>query len=238
MIDKLEEILVSSGLKPLEKSVLENFSHYYQAVCTANEVMNLTTLTTPDAFIKKHILDSLYLLDYLQPGEKVLDLGSGLGVPGLVLKLAKPELDLSVIDALEKRIKFLEQMVAQFNLTNVQMRHGRFEDLGREKDWREAYDLTLARGVADLPVLLEYALPFTKVGGRFIAMKGANVKEEVERSLLAIGLLGAKLEQVKFYQLPDGDKRALVIISKHAQTSDLYPRKPKTIKTKPLEKPV
>jgi len=177
-------------------------------------------------------------LDYLQPGEKVLDLGSGLGVPGLILKLANPELNLSVIDALEKRIKFLEQMVATFNLKNVETRHGRFEDLGREKDLREAYDLTLARGVADLPVLLEYALPFTKVGGRFIAMKGANVKEEVERSLLAIGLLGAKLEQVKFYQLPDGDKRALVIISKHAQTSDLYPRKPKTIKTKPLEKPV
>ena len=217
MIDKLEEILVSSGLKPLEKSVLENFSHYYQAVCTANEVMNLTTLTTPEAFIKKHILDSLYLLDYLQPGEKVLDLGSGLGVPGLVLKLAKPELNLSVIDALEKRIKFLEQMVATFNLQTVEMRHGRFEDLGREKDWREAYDLTLARGVADLPVLLEYALPFTKVGGRFV-----------------IGFLGGRLEKVEFYTLPDGEKRALVIITKNAHTPDTYPRKPKMIKNKPL----
>lgn len=234
MIDKLEEILVSSGFKPLEKSVLENFSHYYQAVCTANEVMNLTTLTTPEAFIKKHILDSLYLLDYLQPGEKVLDLGSGLGVPGLVLKLAKPELNLSVIDALEKRIKFLEQMVATFNLQTVEMRHGRFEDLGREKDWREAYDLTLARGVADLPVLLEYALPFTKVGGRFIAMKGANVEDEVERSLLAIGFLGGRLEKVEFYTLPDGEKRALVIITKNAHTPDTYPRKPKMIKNKPL----
>lgn len=234
MKDELEKILVSSGFKPLEKSVLENFSRYYQAVCTANEVMNLTTLTTKDAFIKKHILDSLYLLDYLQAGEDVLDLGSGLGVPGLILKLAQPELKLTLIDALEKRVKFLSQMVADFHLTEVQARHGRFEDLGKEKGLREAYDLTLARGVADLPVLLEYALPFTKVGGRLIAMKGAKVQDEVERSLLAIGLLGGKLEKVAFYTLPDGEKRALVIISKHAHTPDTYPRKPKIIKNKPL----
>lgn len=230
---ELVDLLEKTDLEPVSKSVLDDLNRFYEHVVSINQGMNLTALTERKDFSEKHLLDSLYLLPFLE-GECILDLGSGLGVPGLVLKLVRPNLKLSLIDALQKRVSYLNETIALFGLAEAEAIHGRFEDLGHSPSYREGFDTVVARAVADLPVLLEYALPFVKEGGLFIAMKGKNASEELERALTALKVLGGNLALTKAYHLPSGDERQLILIRKTAKTPNNYPRKPHNIKKKPL----
>lgn len=230
---ELANLLERTDLELVSKSVLEDFDRFYDHVIEVNQAMNLTSLTEREVFAEKHLLDSLYLLPYLK-GKAILDLGSGLGVPGLVLKMADSSLKLSLMDALKKRVDYLNTLVEGFKLKDTKAIHGRFEDLGHEEAYRERFDTVVARAVAGLPVLLEYALPFVKEGGYFIAMKGKNVSEELEVSHKSLEALGGRLSDEIYYNLPSGDERALIIVEKIGKTPKNYPRKPHIIKKKPL----
>ena len=193
---------------------------YAQRLVAWNEKMNLTGITDPDGILEKHFIDSIEPLRFVEipRNARVIDVGTGAGFPGLPLLIARPDLDLTLADSLHKRLVFLKDE--------------RAEILGKDPDYREQYDIATARAVAPLPVLCEYCLPFVKVGGAFLALKGAE--DEVAAAKCAIATLGGELEQNVSYKLPNGDSRHLVVVRKISQTPTKYPRKPKKIDTKPL----
>lgn len=230
---ELANLLSKTDLEPVSQGVLDDLNRFYEHVIRVNQVMNLTSLTSREDFSEKHLLDSFYLLPHLE-GNNLLDLGSGLGVPGLVLKLTQPKLQVTLVDALKKRVEYLTETISDFNLEEIKAIHGRFEDIGQDKNYRESFDTVVARAVADLPLLLEYAIPFVKIGGIFIAMKGKNAPLELSRAQQAIVQLGADLEKSLNYTLPSGDERHLLIFRKLSSTPKTYPRKPHIIKKKPL----
>ena len=194
---------------------------YAQRLVAWNEKMNLTGITDPDGILEKHFIDSIEPLRFVEipRNARVIDVGTGAGFPGLPLLIARPDLDLTLADSLHKRLV-------------AERVHARAEILGKDPDYREQYDIATARAVAPLPVLCEYCLPFVKVGGAFLALKGAE--DEVATAKCAIATLGGELEQNVSYKLPSGDSRHLVVVRKISQTPTKYPRKPKKIDTKPL----
>lgn len=206
---------------------------YAQRLVRWNEKMNLTGITDPDGILEKHFIDSLELLRFVEipGGARLIDVGTGAGFPGVPLLIARPDLDLTLADSLHKRLVFLEDVLSSCGLLAERV-HERAEILGKDPDYREQYDFAVARAVAPLPILCEYCLPFVKVGGAFLALKGAE--DEVGSAKHAIATLGGELEQNVSYKLPGGDNRHLVVVRKISQTPTKYPRKPKKIDTKPL----
>ena len=199
-----------------------------------NQNVNLTALTDGDEILKKHFLDSFLLHQmaesYLKESAKVLDIGSGAGFPGVPLALLRPDLDITLLDSLNKRILFLNLLKEKLDC-QYQAIHGRAEDFAKNPDFRESFDIVTARAVAGLPVLAEYSLPYVRTGGYWIAMKG---KEDITPALNAIHTLCGTLEQTIAYHLPDGDERTLYIIRKISPCPTKYPRKIAQIKQKPL----
>ena len=214
----------------------EEFNLYCQMLLETNKVMNLTAITEPDEVAVKHMIDSL--LVYSQAGfsgKTLADIGTGAGFPGLPLKLYDKTIKLTLIDSLAKRLKFLEDVLKALNLTDVTLIHGRAEDVGHNPALREKFQIVTARAVAALPVLAEYCLPLTAVGGKFYALKGNKYQEEVTEGQRAIKLLGGRIEKVEEVKLPDlEDKRAIIIIQKIKATDKKYPRKAGTATKKPL----
>lgn len=223
-----------AGLSFTDKQ-LQQFNRYYEMLVETNKVMNLTAITEPDEVAVKHMIDSLLAYDDSFKGKTLADVGTGAGFPGIPLKIYCPELNVVLIDSLGKRLKFLQNVIAELELENICCEHMRAEDAGKNKAHREKYDLVTARAVARLSVLSEYCLPLVKKGGLFIALKGSKFAEEIEEGRAALKILGGKLlssEQVKLPGLDDG--RAIVKIAKIKSTPAQYPRKAGTPEKEPL----
>ncbi len=206
----------------------EQFSIYYELLCEWNKVMNLTTIIEFDEVVEKHFLDSLALAAYLDihPDWKLIDVGTGAGFPGIPLKIMFPKLNVLLADSLNKRVRFLEEVIGRLRLSDICAVHGRAEDLAHKTEYREQFDLCVSRAVAHLSSLSEYCLPFIKRGGVFAAYKSADIAEEVEQSQKAIQILGGKLDRVEQFQLPDTEyQRSFVLMNKIKYTAKKYPRK-------------
>ncbi|MBS4913181.1 MAG: 16S rRNA (guanine(527)-N(7))-methyltransferase RsmG [Veillonella sp.] len=235
--DNLQVQLKAAGFEATERQ-LEQFTDYYELLIETNKHLNLTAITDPHEVAVKHMVDSLTALSpVFTEGASLLDLGTGAGFPGIPLAIWRPDLKITLFDSLQKRLTFLQGVIETLGLKNVATLHGRAEDMAHTEAHREAYDIVTSRAVARLPILLEWSLPYVKVGGYLVALKGAIYDEEVKSSDFALQTLGGKIEDIKMATLPTlDDKRAIIYVKKVKPCTKKYPRKPKDIKTKPLEK--
>jgi 16S rRNA (guanine527-N7)-methyltransferase len=209
------------------------FARLAEALLAWNAHTNLTAITEPEGVRVRHFLDSLTVP--VRPDERVIDVGTGAGFPGLPLAIAHPTAHITLLEATGKKIAFLEYVIGLLGLTNAAALHARAEEAGQHPDHRAAYDLAVARAVARLPTLLEYLLPLVRVGGRCIAMKGITAHEEAESAKRALRILGGRLISVETVSLPEIDEpHYLVIVEKTEPTSPAYPRRPGTPSKKPL----
>lgn len=220
----------------LTEDQLAQFGCYHDRLIEWNEKINLTAITEEREVVIKHFIDSISVLRYLPEGTNTLiDVGTGAGFPGIPLKIVRKDLKVTLLDSLEKRVRFLDAVITENKLSDIQAVHGRAEDFAREKLHREGYDIGIARAVASLPVLCEYILPFVRIGGLFIAMKGSEVHKELEEADKAISVLGGKVEKVEHFLLPfDPMERHIISIQKVQQTPTQYPRK----SGKPTKSPI
>jgi 16S rRNA (guanine527-N7)-methyltransferase len=237
LIEKAAELNVE-----LSTEQIKQFEIYYEMLIETNKVMNLTAITELDEVITKHFLDSLALAkvypDISNPDNKlkVLDLGTGAGFPGIPLKIAFPHLQVTLMDSLNKRVKFLQSVINKLELCDINGVHGRAEEMARNAAYRESFDLCVSRAVANLSTLSEYCLPFVKNGGKFISYKSADIEEELESAKKAINVLGGKLTAVKKFTLPDSDiERSFVLVDKVKNTPKTYPRKAGTASKEPIK---
>ena len=225
--EQFEKDLAAFGVT-LSEHQIQQFLTYYEMLIEWNEVMNLTAITEYDEVMKKHFVDSLSLVQTFDVTKKVsvIDVGTGAGFPGLALKIAYPNMKVTLLDSLNKRINFLNAVIEKLGLIDVETVHGRAEDFAKPGKLREKYDLCVSRAVANLTTLSEYCLPFVKVGGEFISYKSEKISEEMESAKKAISLLGGKFDRSKDFNLPDSDiYRNLVVIKKTKETPKKFPRK-------------
>lgn len=212
----------------LSEEQLQQFLSYYEMLIEKNKVMNLTAITEKEEVIDKHFIDSISLnkaMDVTKP-LKILDLGTGAGFPGIPLKIAYPNLEITLLDSLNKRIKFLDEVIEVLGLEGIVTIHGRAEDYAKQVSYREQFDICVSRAVANLATLSEYCLPYVKEGGCFISYKSGSVEEELEQSKKAIFELGGKVKEVIAFTLPETDiERTFVVIEKVRKTPKKYPRK-------------
>lgn len=231
MSDKFEQ--AGFTFSDLQK---RQFYTFYNMLIDKNKVMNLTGITEFTEVVEKHFLDSIYLnhvTDLDQP-VKIIDLGTGAGFPGIPLKIAFPEIEITLVDSLNKRIHFIEEVIEELGLTSIYAVHGRAEELARNSEYREKFDLCVSRAVANLSTLEEYCLPFVHIGGKFISYKSGEIEEEVQESKKACFLLGGKLKEVYKFDLEES-KRSFVVVEKVKTTPKTYPRKPGTPSKMPLK---
>ena len=223
---------------PLTDQQYQEFDTYRDMVIEKNKVMNLTAITDPEEFALKHFADSLSLLtvsDLITEGASVIDVGTGAGFPSVPIKIARPDIKLTLLDSLAKRIRFLDEVIENIKLDAVTTIHSRAEEGSRNPQLRDSFDIALSRAVANLSTLTEYCLPYVKVGGYFISYKSDEVDEELASSRHAISVLGGKLEDTISLTLADSDiNRRFIIIKKIKPTPKAYPRKPGTAKREPL----
>lgn len=220
----------------LTENQYEQFQKYFELLVEWNEKMNLTAITDESGVALKHFADSLSLLNFVDipQNSSIADVGTGAGFPGVVLKIARPDIKLTLIDSLNKRLVFLNEVCSQLGI-DAELIHSRAEDGARDEKLRESFDFAVSRAVARMNVLSEYCLPYVKVGGAFCAMKGAQANEEFKESLNAINTLGGKLEKKYFFELPEnGGERAIAVVRKVKNTPQKYPRQSGKIKAKAL----
>lgn len=209
----------------LEERQIENFYKYMNLLLEWNEKMNLTAITEPNEVILKHFIDSLTIANLIEKDQKVIDVGTGAGFPGIPLSIVKEE-NITLLDSLNKRIIFLEEVINKLELKNIKAIHARVEEFAKNKKERESYDIATSRAVASLNVLLEYLLPLVKLNGICICMKGSNT-EEIEEAKNALKILGGEIEKIERITLPESDiTRNIVIVKKVRETLLKYPRKP------------
>jgi 16S rRNA (guanine527-N7)-methyltransferase len=236
----MEKLVAGARAWGLELSAeqVQAFELYYRELVAWNERVNLTAITDYEEVQVKHFLDSLscfQALTGLPAGWGCIDIGAGAGFPGLPLRIAFPLMRLTVLESTGKKAAFLEHIVAELGLSGVDVVRGRAEEAGREPGLRESFDAALARAVAELPVLVEYALPLVRVGGVFVAQKGSVVENEVEAARAAIALLGGELAEIQTVEVPGLDApRRLVVVAKASPTPDKYPRRPGIPAKRPL----
>lgn len=237
MTDIRQELLEKAkamGIK-LTAQQVDQFQTYMELLLEWNEKINLTAITQPEEVVEKHFLDSLTLLSWgkLKQGAKVIDVGTGAGFPGIPLKIARPDIDLTLLDGTMKRLNFLGEVCTALKLSARRI-HKRAEEAGLDKTMRERYDVATARAVANLPVLAEYCMPLIKMKGYFIAMKGPGAEQELEAAGNALDILGSGEPGVLSLTLPGGEERSLVICQKLRFTPKGYPRHGGTILKHPL----
>ena len=212
----------------LPDGALELLNRYYEMLIDTNKVMNLTPITEYSEVVIKHFADSAAIgcITDMNGNIDVIDVGTGAGFPGIVLKIVYPQLSVVLLDSLNKRVNFLKNVITELGLKDISAIHGRAEDIARNKDYREKFDLCVSRAVANMSSLSEYCLPFVKVGGRFIPYKADGCDEEVKTASKAVNTLGGKIRKIESYVIPDTDIcRKFVVIDKLRNTSAKYPRK-------------
>lgn len=232
----LEEGCKELGIT-LDEIQKKQFTDFYEYLVEKNKVMNLTGITEFQEVLIKHFLDSLACVKAVDMSriKRIMDIGTGAGFPGVPLKIAFPHLEACLLDSLKKRVNFLEETFQMLKLENITAIHGRAEEYAKNKQYRETYDLCVSRAVSNLATLSEYCLPYVKTGGYFISYKSGTVQEEVEQAQKAVKILGGKIKDVVYFQLPDSEiQRSLVVIEKIKATPGRYPRKAGT----PLKEPL
>lgn len=214
---------------------LNAFETYYDMLIDRNKVMNLTAITEFDEVMDKHFLDSAYLFRSieLKADYKLIDIGTGAGFPGIPLKIVFPELKITLLDSLNKRVGFLNDVIDELNLNDIEAIHGRAEDIARDKTYRASYDIAVSRAVANLSTLSEYCLPFVKIGGKFVSYKSGDCADEVDNAKAAIHLLGGKINKIDEFSYSN-NSRSFIVIDKVMNTSNKYPRKAGLPSKKPL----
>ena len=219
----------------LDDLAVNRLCTYHELLIEWNEKINLTALTAPEDVALKHFTDSLMLLRYskIKKDTSVIDVGTGAGFPGLVLKIARPDIRLTLLDSLQKRLTFLDTVCQALGLEDVELIHSRAED-GSRTELRDSFDIAVSRAVASMNTLCEYDMPYVKVGGRFVAMKGKDAEQELADAQNAITQLGGKLIAKHDFILGSAGERSIIEIEKIAPTPKNYPRKSKQIKNKPL----
>lgn len=219
----------------LNKAQSVQFENYRKLLIEWNERMNLTAITERDEIILKHFIDSLTVLKYIPSDSKIIDIGTGAGFPGIPIKIFDESVDITLMDSLNKRINFLNTVINELNLKKIVAIHGRAEEMARNNAYREKFDIAVSRAVANFSTLLEYMIPFVRVGGKCICMKGPDVNDEVNNGINAMKQLGAELEEISEFSLPDSDiKRSIVIVKKIKSTAKAFPRKAGIPSKKPL----
>lgn len=214
------------------------FETYYKLLAEWNKVMNLTGITEKSEVYEKHFLDSLAIAKVtdLKQAESLIDVGTGAGFPGIPLKIVFPHLKVTLLDSLNKRVKFLNAVIEALHLENVETLHGRAEDYARKLEYREQYDFCVSRAVANLATLSEYCLPYVKVGGMFIPYKSGEIEEELEKSGKSVRILGGNVDNFEKFLLPGSDiGRSLIMIRKTGKTPKKYPRKAGLPAKEPLQ---
>ena len=227
MDKKFEENLNSLGIKLTEKQQ-NQFLRYYELLTEWNKVMNLTSITDYDEVCEKHFVDSLCIVKALDLThvDNLIDIGTGAGFPGIPLKIVFPHLKITLLDSLNKRIRFLQAVTEELELEEVETLHGRAEDFAKDLVYREKYQLCVSRAVANLAVLSEYCIPYVMPGGKFVSYKSGEIEEELNQSEKAVRLLGGKAANTEKFCLPGSDiSRSLVLIEKVKQTPKKFPRK-------------
>lgn len=212
----------------LSEQQIKQFLKYYEMLIEKNKVMNLTAITEFEEVVVKHFIDSISIAKYysMEKVSSVIDVGTGAGFPGIPLKIVYPDLSVTLLDSLNKRVKFLAEVCEELGLQNVEIIHGRAEDFGNIADYREKYEVCVSRAVANLSTLSEYCLPFVKIGGYFIPYKSGNIDEELQSSKKALNILGAKVEKIENFMLPDTEiGRSFIFIKKTKNMPKKYPRK-------------
>ena len=239
-MNRLKEICSKINIDVSEVQ-LQQFNKYYELLIEKNKVMNLTAITEKEDVIIKHFVDSIAVIPYLKDknilkdDSSIIDIGTGAGFPGLPLKIMLPDIKFTLLDSLNKRVGFLNEVISELGLSNINAIHGRAEDIAFDKKYRETNDICVSRAVANLSTLSEYCLPFVKKGGFFISYKAGDSEEEINNSKNAIKLLGGKINKVEEFVLPESDaSRVFVFIKKENITEKKYPRKAGIPSKKPL----
>ncbi len=233
---KFTEVLAKNNLRISEQE-LNQFKEYYKLLVDWNEKVNLTAITEKDDVFLKHFYDSITASFYFsfEDVKSVCDIGAGAGFPSIPLKICYPHLKITIVDSLKKRINFLEQLKETLQLDHVDIIHSRAEDIGQNKKYRENFDVVTARAVARMSVLSEYCLPLCKVGGTFIALKGANSNEELVDAEKAVKTLGGEVVNNNTFSLPiENSERSIIVIKKIKKTAKTYPRKAGTPAKDPI----
>lgn len=232
----LEKGCEALGIHLSEEQEIQ-FVKYYEFLIERNKMVNLTSITELEEVLRKHFVDSLAVVKAVDISKltTMIDIGTGAGFPGIPLKIAFPQLQSCLLDSLQKRVSFLEESFSRLGMRNIMAVHGRAEDFAKNKGYREVYELCVSRAVANLATLSEYCLPFVKVGGVFVSYKSGNIQEELKQSARAVELLGGKVEDTVYFQLPDSDiDRSFVVIRKVKNTPGKYPRKAGTPAKDPI----
>lgn len=205
---------------------MDKLYRYMDLLIEWNEKMNLTTIIEPEEIILKHFIDSLTILKHIKKEDKLVDIGTGAGFPGIPISIACDENKITLVDSLNKRLLFLQEVINQLELKNVEVIHSRAEDFGQNKKYREQFDIATSRAVANLSTLSEYLLPLVKLGGKCLCMKATDIEQEVQNAEKAINILGGKIKQIEKFTLPQSDiGRTIVIIDKSKITPSKFPRK-------------
>lgn len=220
----------------LKQSQINQFEQFKDLLIEWNEKINLTTIIEEDEILIKHFIDSLIPLKYIDNNSKVLDMGTGAGFPGIPTKIAKPDIKITLVDSVNKKITYLKDIVNKLELKNVELIHSRAENLAKDKKYRENYDIVISRALANMSTLSEYLIPFLKIGGKAIYIKGPNIEKELEESKKCIELMGGRIIKIEKYTLPTIDlDYNLVLIEKIKNTPKEYPRKEGIPSSKPIK---
>ena len=214
---------------------LQKFYKYMNLLIEWNKKINLTAIIEPEDIVLKHFIDSLTILPFIDKNKKIIDIGTGAGFPGIPVSIMRNDVDMTLLDSLNKRINFLNEVIKILNLKNVNTIHSRIEDLAKNKKYRETYDIATSRAVANLSTLSEYMIPMIKTRGISICMKGSDIEEEINKSKKAVDILGGKFKKIEKFTLPNSDqKRTIILIEKEKSTPLKYPRKAGTPSKEPL----
>ena len=210
----------------LDNEICNKLYNYMNLLLEWNEKINLTAITDEKEIILKHFIDSFTINKFINSGDKMLDIGTGAGFPGLPIKIIRPEVDVFLMDSLNKRINFLNEVIESLQLKNIEAFHSRAEEMAKNNKFREKFDVVTSRAVAKLNILLEYMLPYTKIDGKCLCMKGPNIEEEIKEAEKALKILGGEIEKIEKIILPDSNiERNIIIIRKKSATPLKYPRK-------------
>ena len=231
---KFKEEAEKNEITDIDNEKIKQLYDYMKNILKWNEVINLTAIKDENEFIMKHFIDSLTILKYINENSKMIDIGTGAGFPGMPVKIVKPNLDITLVDSVNKKINVLKDIAEKMSIQKINLIHSRIEDIANQKEYREQFDYVTSRALSNITTLSEYMLPFLKISGKAICMKGPNFEEELENSKKAIDLLGGKIDKIDKLNINNELERNIIIIKKVKTTPKIYPRG----KGKPLKEPL